>query len=136
MLPWLLVSSHGLELGPTLCHTAVSHLARYRFGIPEDSVVRERCSAPELALGKPALGIYVDNVYSIGCAVGESLKMVAAFVDEGGERSLRTHWESQDSTEGNVLGVEVWGTSASSAPVAVASGGCFGLPRRCLAVRQ
>ena len=35
------------------CHTAVSHLARYRFGIPEDAVIRERCKEGELAPGKP-----------------------------------------------------------------------------------
>ena len=89
------------------CHTAVSHMARHRFGIPEDAVIRERCPAPDFAPGKPALGIYVDNVYSIACAVGDSLKMVASFVGESGERCFRTHWECQDSTEATVLGVEV-----------------------------
>jgi hypothetical protein len=78
-------------------------------GIPEDSVIREHCPAPEHAPGTPALGIYVDNVYSIACAVGDSLKMVASFVDEGSERSLHNHWECKDSTEATVLGVEVWG---------------------------
>jgi hypothetical protein len=98
------------------CHTAVSHLARYRLGIPEDAVIRERCPAPELAPGKPALGIYVENVYSIAFAVGDSLKMVASFVDEGDERSLRIHWKCQDSTEATVLGVEVCGTPTPHPP--------------------
>ena len=91
------------------CHTAVSHLARYERNIPATSVIQERVPAPRVAPGVPALGVYVDNVYSIGCRVGDSLKMVSSFVEEGDPRSLRTHWECKDSEEATILGVEVWG---------------------------
>ena len=91
------------------CHSAVSHLARLRQNIPVEATVRERSPGVQISPGQPALGIYVDNVYSIGCAVGDSLRMVTDFVDVGNERQLRTHWECKDATEATVLGVEVWG---------------------------
>ena len=48
------------------CHTAVSHVARFAEGISADDVIQEKKPAPRVRPGCPALGIYVDNVYSIG----------------------------------------------------------------------
>ena len=91
------------------CHTAVSHLARFPSGIATEATIQERAPAPSVAAGRPALGIYVDNVYSIGCRVGDSLTMVSKFVEEADRRSLRIHWECKDAEESTSRGVEVWG---------------------------
>ena len=93
------------------CHSAVSHLARLRQGIQASDTVQERTPAPSLLPSQPALGSYVDNVYSIGCAIGDSLKMVASFVAESDSRGLRLHWEHQDDVDATVLGVSVCGRS-------------------------
>ena len=93
------------------CHTAVSHIARCLKNIAAGAVIQERRPAPHVCPGDPALGIYVDNVYSIGCQVGDSLRLVAGFVKESRCRSLRVHWECQDAEEATILGVEIWGPS-------------------------
>ena len=67
--------------------------------------MQERAPTPPVRPGRPALGIYVDNVYSIGLCVGDSFKIVASFVEEGSQRSLRTHWKCGDSTDATLLGL-------------------------------
>ena len=91
------------------CHTAVSHIASCPENIAADAVIQERRPAPHAGPGDQDLGIYVDNVYSIGCQVGDSLRLVAGFVEESGRRSLRVHWECQDAGDATILGVEIWG---------------------------
>ena len=91
------------------CHTAVSHIARCPEDIAADAVIQEKRPAPPVRPGQPALGVYVDNVYSIGCRVGDSLRLVAGFVEESGRRSLRVHWECEDAEEAPILGVQVLG---------------------------
>ena len=90
------------------CLTAVSHYARRPENIATDAVIQERRPAPHVGPGDPALDIYVDNAYSIGCQVGDSLRLVAGFVEETGHRSLRAHWECQDTEEATILGAEIW----------------------------
>ena len=95
----------GVALLPHRCQP----LARYPANIPADSVIQERRPAPRVAPRNRALGIYVDNVYSIGCQVRDSLWLVAGFVEESGCRSLWVHLECQDAEEATILGVEIWG---------------------------
>ena len=91
------------------CHSAVSHIARTVDKIDPESVIQERRPAPIVRPGRPALGVYVDNVYSIACQATDSLRLVGHFVEESGRRQLRVHWEYEDAGEANILGVELDG---------------------------
>ena len=111
LYPVIEVMPMGWSWGLHFCHESVSYLAASAArGVPGACpLLRERHPAPEPRPGVAALGVYVDNVYSIGISTGDSSLLVARFVDRASSSGVAVHWEHRDAEVADILGVEVGG---------------------------
>ena len=94
-----------------ICNESVAHLARLAQGPTGSPLVRERRPAPDISVGRPAVGVYVDNVVSIGIRVGDSASFLHRFVEECKQADVSIHIEGEDLSLIDALGVEICGRS-------------------------
>ena len=101
--PVIEVMPMGWSWALHFCHQLVRHLAVSGSGVPDLEVVAERSPAPLVSGERPALGIYVDNVYAVGARLGDSSRLVASFVKEAARQEVAVHIEGEEELIGEVL---------------------------------
>ena len=91
------------------CHEAVARIASDAVSASCCGLLRERSVAPSLSPGSAALGVYVDNVFSIGAGAGDSEAVLNLFAAACDREDVAIHTEAVGEESLELLGLRLDG---------------------------